>query len=311
MKKVLFIVGPTASGKTRLSLEIARQINAEIVSADSRQIYKYLDIGTAKPSEEELLEFPHHFINMYDPDEDYNAGKFSKESRLVIDQILTSKKLPIVVGGSGLYVKALIEGFSVDNVSDSRIREALTSRLEREGVESLYTQLQKIDAKSAETIHKNNTQRIMRAIEVYILTGKAISDYKSSSSSKADFYPVIFGLDMNREELYKNIENRIEVMLNEGLIPEVAILQRKGYDENLNSLQTVGYKEVFSYFNGDCSYEDMVHLIKKNTRNYAKRQMTWFKNNADVNWLSVTNDTDFKKLATEVIDSFKKTKIPT
>jgi tRNA dimethylallyltransferase len=308
MKKVLFLVGPTASGKTRLSLEIARKLNAEIVSADSRQIYKFLDIGTAKPSLEELKEFPHHFINMYDPDEDYNAGKFSKEARLVIDQILKSKKLPIVVGGSGLYIKALIEGFSVDNVSDSRIREALTNRLEREGIESLYSQLEKIDHKSAESIHKNNTQRIMRAIEVYILTGKPISEYKSSASSKADFQPVIFGLDMQRDQLYENIETRIDVMLEEGLIPEVAILQRKGYNENLNSLQTVGYKEVFSYFNGDFSYEEMIRLIKKNTRNYAKRQMTWFKNNAVVNWLSVTNESNFKELADQVIESFKKTK---
>jgi tRNA dimethylallyltransferase len=309
--KVLFIVGPTASGKTQLSVEIAKAIgNAEIISADSRQIYKFLDVGTAKPSEELLHTIPHHFIDLYDPDVNYNAGKYSKEARIVTQQLIDGKVFPVVVGGSGLYVKALTDGFSLENINDARVRVALRQRLDQEGAESLYKQLQIVDPELAKSIHPNNTQRIMRSLEIYILTGKTQQSYTHKTNNQADFYPVFFGLEWERDQLYHNIDRRVDEMILEGLIAEVAVLSRRGYDESLNSLQTVGYKEVYSYFKGEINYQEMIALIKKNSRNYAKRQLTWFKNDDRVNWVKVNNTTNFVNLAKEIIQTFNEVDIP-
>ena len=305
MEKVLILVGPTASGKTRLGIEISKLIRSEIVSADSRQIYKYLSIGTAKPTEEELTEAVHHFIDIYPPNKSYNAGQYSRDARAVIKQLLDADKLPIVVGGSGLYVKALVDGFSSEIESDDRIRLSLKSRLDTEGAESLYQQLLKVDPETAQKIHPNNTQRVMRALEVYLITGKPFSAIRQVESEPANFSPVFIGLNWNRESLYENINLRVDKMIDEGLIPEVAVLKRKGFHEDLNSLQTVGYKEVFSYFNGEITFDKMTQEIKKNTRRYAKRQLTWFRNDSRVNWFDVSKETDFAALARQVFTFFK------
>lgn len=303
--KVIFIVGPTASGKTRLAIEVAKRLNGEIISADSRQIYQYLDIGTAKPTLEELKEVPHHLVNIYEPTTPFNAGKFSREARVIIDQLQLAGKQPIVVGGSGLYVKALVSGFSVEHVGDDRIREALQKRVDDNGTEALHNELEEVDPKAAKEIHPNNTQRLIRAMEVYLLTGKPFSEQKSTHGDAANFTPVLYGLNWDREKLYRRIELRVDMMINEGLMAEVAILKRKGYDEALNSLQTVGYKEVFEYFRGDTNYSEMIEKIKKNSRNYAKRQLTWFRNSETVNWVDVDYNSDFGTVAESIIADFK------
>jgi tRNA dimethylallyltransferase len=304
--KVLFVVGPTASGKTKLAIEIAKLLSGEIISADSRQVYQLLDIGTAKPTLEEMRAVPHHLVDIYEPTVAFNAGKFSREARVIIDQLQLAGKQPIVVGGSGLYIKALISGFTVEQVGDERIRAALQKRVEEGGSESLYKELKEIDPISAAEIHPNNTHRLIRAMEIYLLTGLPMSEQKQQKEDAANFEPIIYGLNWEREKLYRRIDLRVDKMINDGLIAEVAILKRKGIDETLNSLQTVGYKEVFEYFNGDCSYSEMIEKIKKNSRNYAKRQMTWFRNSETVNWIDVDYTSDFSAIAADIVADFKK-----
>lgn len=306
MQKVLILVGPTASGKTSLSIELSKRLKSEIISADSRQVYKYLSIGTAKPTELELNQAIHHFVDIYEPSEPFNAGQFSREARTVIDQLLEGNKTPIVVGGSGLYIKALVDGFSSEIESDDRIRISLKHRLEQEGIDSLYSQLEKVDPETAKVVHKNNVQRVMRALEIYLITGKPFSEIKKRETDPVKFTPVFVGLNWEREELYSRINKRVDIMIDEGLIPEVAIIKRRGLSENLNSLQTVGYKEVFSYFNGQIEFEDMISEIKKNTRRYAKRQMTWFKNDSRVKWFDMDDSRNTSELADSILDYFKR-----
>lgn len=304
MQKVLILVGPTASGKTNLSIELSKRMKSEIISADSRQVYKYLTIGTAKPSEEELSEAVHHFIDIYEPEEPFNAGQFSREARTVINQLLEADKIPIVVGGSGLYIKALVDGFSSEIESDDRIRVSLKHRLDEEGIDSLFDQLEKVDPETAKIVHKNNVQRVMRALEIYLITGKPFSEIKKRATDPVKFTPVFVGLSWEREALYDRINRRVDLMIDEGLIPEVAIIKRRGISENLNSLQTVGYKEVFSYFDGKIEFEEMISEIKKNTRRYSKRQITWFKNDSRIKWFNMEENTDIPSLADSILDHF-------
>lgn len=312
IRKVLFIVGPTASGKTRLSIELASLVKGEVVSADSRQIYKYMDIGTAKPSMAELKEVPHHFIDLYEPSENYNAGKFSREARTVIQQIFKSRRFPMVVGGSGLYLKALIEGFSIDDeTTDEKVRNALRNRIAAEGNEGVHAELRRVDPDSAKVINVNDTQRLLRALEVYITTGKPYSEVlKTTTTNRAPIFPIFVGLEWDRDMLYRNIDLRVDKMIDDGLIVEVAQLKQRGYDETLNSLQTVGYKEVFAYFNGELHFSEMIDKIKQHSRNYAKRQMTWFRNQADVKWFPVDYLTNYFQLAQDVYDYFNSIEIP-
>ena len=305
-RKAIVIVGPTASGKTKLSIEVARMLNGEIVSADSRQIFKYMDIGTAKPENFYLEEFPHHFVDTYEPDHPYSAGKYATEARLVIDQIFRAKKVPIIVGGSGLYITALLDGLSVNEKSDDKIRAALRKRLNEEGIDKIFDQLAKIDPETANQIHKNNVNRVIRALELFIITGMPPSKIKEKPPIPADFLTLQYGLEWDRTDLYGRINQRVDYMVEEGLIAEVAILKRKAYSEYLNSLQTVGYKEVFQYFAGEFSMEEMIRLIKRNTRRYAKRQITWFKRDKRINWFEMTSSTNIRKLAQNIVDDYNK-----
>lgn len=303
-KKVLAIVGPTASGKTKLSLIVAERINGEIISADSRQVYKYMDIGTAKPSREEREKIKHYFIDELNPDEEFNAGIFGERGREIIEDIFSRGKVPIIVGGSGLYIKALIDGFFEGPGSDWELREILYNRAKEFGKESLYEELKKIDPESAQKIHPNNLKRIIRALEVYYLTGKPISQLQKEVKPEINFNAVQIGLKWDRKKLYKRIEERVNEMLNKGLIDEVKNLRTLGYDKNLNSLQTVGYKEVFNYLDGLITYDEMVYLIKRNSRRYAKRQLIWFRQDKRIIWVDVDENTDLNELADKVIEIF-------
>ena len=302
-RRLLVLVGPTASGKTPISLLIASRLNVEIISADSRQVYKYLDIGTAKPSPDDRKRVPHHFIDVVLPDKDFNAGEFGKQGREVIEEIFRRKKTPLVVGGSGLYVQALIDGFFEGPSADQSVRKLLYERLKNEGAESLLSELNIVDPPAASKMLPSNVRRIIRALEVYQLTGTPISKLQQERIS-FHFTPCVVGLLWDRNILYERIDTRTEWMLQQGLIEEVKRLQESGYSPKLNALQTVGYKEVFDYLHGNINYERMVELIKQNSRRYAKRQLTWFRRDRRIRWFEVHSEHEFPSVAEHIVKHF-------
>lgn len=300
MKTVPVIVGPTASGKTALSLLMAQELNGQIISADSRQFYKYMDIGTAKVSRSERAAIPHHFIDILEPDAYYSAGMFAADAREKIADLQQRNILPIVAGGSGLYIKALTDGIFEFDASFESERKRLLQRVENEGLQTLYEALKKCDPVYAEKISSNDKQRITRALEVFQATGRTFSDWHDEQTEKAEFTPFYIGIKMEREILYQRINDRVERMLEQGLVDEVKRLQAMGFNRNLNALNTVGYKEVFAYINQEISYPEMTELIKRNTRRYAKRQLTWFKTNPDIHWQVFKTAQEMRDLAQAV-----------
>lgn len=293
--KVILIVGPTCSGKTKLSLKLAEVLNTEIISADSRQIYKYLNIGTAKPSDEELKTIKHHFIDYLEPDIDYNVSRYEKESLQIISELIINNKVPVVAGGSGLYIKAIVDGIFDTADTDEDYRAYLKDMKDRYGNEYIYGMLEKIDPLSARTMLPQNWKRVIRALEVYHLTGKSIVELQKEYIRKTDFEFLLFGLLWDRKRLYDNIETRVNDMIKRGLISEVENILSMGYNEKLNSLNTVGYKEIINYLKGNLTLEEAIGLIKRNTRRYAKRQMTWFRKDERIEWLKVEKNEDIDR----------------
>ncbi len=300
-RRIIVIVGPTCSGKTSLGILLAEKLKTEIISADSRQIYKYLDIGTAKPTEEQLKRVKHHFIGELNPDEDYNVSRFENEALKICTHLLNENKIPIVVGGSGLYIKALIDGIIDIAETDKNFREQLFGLKEKYGNEYLHAELKKVDAVSAEKIHPNFWKRVMRAIEVYHLTGKPIWQHHDEQKRDCDFEFEQHGLLIDRNILYSNIESRVDKMFDQGLVEEVKNILSKGYNENINSLNTVGYKEIISYLENEISLDRAIELIKRNTRRYAKRQLTWFNADDRIIWHKIESQKDFNNVADEII----------
>lgn len=300
MENVIIIVGPTGSGKTKLSLMLAELLNSEIISADSRQIFKFLDIGTAKPTKEELKKVKHHLIDKINPDKDYNASKFAADAEQIIKKIFEQKKIPIVVGGSGLYIKALIDGIAESADTNSELREELLTLRKKMGNEYLYNELKKVDKVSAEKMLPQNWKRVIRALEVYKLTGKPIWMHYQNQQIEREFSFKQIGLNWKREELYKKIENRVGKMIEDGFIDEVKNVLDMGYSRNINALNTVGYKEIIEYLDNRISLERAIELIKRNTRRYAKRQMTWFNADKRIEWFNISNENDFKYLAEKI-----------
>ena len=299
--KVLTIIGPTASGKTELSYRIASEIkhktgkNVEIISADSRQIYKHIPISTAQPPKEYLKKYKHHFINSLELADEFSAGTFGKMARELISFIFHKGGIPIVVGGSGLYLRSLIYGlFDVDDIIEEehgkeklkKIRNELSERLENEGIEKLTAELNAIDKATIDQMDHVTERRILRALEVYYMTGLPLSVLQSRKVEiKYDFVQI--GINFERPILYERINNRADKMLEAGLIDEVKSLREKGFDpKKFNSLNTVGIKEVFDYIEGRIDYDEMSELIKRNTRRYAKRQMTWFNKDKNIKWVN-------------------------
>ncbi len=292
MEKVIVIIGPTCSGKTNLAITLAQKLNTEIISADSRQIYKYLDIGTAKPTNSELAAVKHHFINLLEPNEVFNAGRFVDEAEIVISRLHSEKKIPIVAGGTGLYIKSLIDGIINTVDSDAELREQLLEKRKLFGNEFLYEELKKVDPKSAATMLPQNWKRVIRALEVYYISGKPIWQHFEEQYHQPGYNFLQFGLDWERSVLYKRIEERVELMINNGLIDEVSSLLRMGYLKDINSLNSVGYKEIISFLENEISLDRAVELIKRNTRRYAKRQLTWFKADSRIHWFKIKTDDD-------------------
>ncbi len=297
---VVVLVGPTASGKTSVSLPLAELLHAEILSADSRQIYRFMNIGTAKPGVSERARIPHHFIDIRNPDEEYSAGTFGSEGRETIEQILKRGHTPLVVGGSGLYIQSLVDGFFAGPPADPEYRARVMVRLRVEGIEPLLGELGRVDPVSAASIDPTKPRRIVRALEVYATTGIPLSQLQRERKIGIPFTPVFFGLDVERAELYRRINSRCEMMLRQGLLDEVGGLSGRGYTASLNALKTVGYAEVFAYRGGTIGYEDMVRLFKQNTRRYAKRQLTWFRRDTRIRWMPVTDDADAARLAQSI-----------
>lgn len=283
----LVILGPTAVGKSKLAVELAKQINAEIISADSMQVYRGMDIGTAKPSLEERQGIPHHLIDIRDPDEEWTVSDFVRESQNSKLKIQNKGKIPIIAGGTGLYLWALLEGFSFPITPADK---GLRARLENEPTSALYVRLSTIDPKAAAKIHENDKKRIIRALEVYELTGKPISELQKKRGanpphlSVGNQNPLLIGLNLPRDELYLRINQRVEDMLAKGLIDEVKGLLAKGYSRGLFSFQALGYKEVAEHLDGKWAKEQMIEELKKRTRNFARRQMTWFRRFHSVRW---------------------------
>ncbi|NMA64931.1 MAG: tRNA (adenosine(37)-N6)-dimethylallyltransferase MiaA [Clostridiaceae bacterium] len=301
MDKVIVVAGPTASGKTDLAIELALLINGEIISADSMQIYRGMDIGTAKPTIVERKGIPHHMLDIVDPDEEYSVAQFQKDAKNCIKEILCKGKIPIVAGGTGLYINSLVYNITFsETIADWEYRKQLQEMAEEKGPDILHQLLQEVDPKSAERIHPNNIKRVIRALEVYKTTGKPISQHQLESRSKKPEYDYkIFGLEIERDILYKRIDKRAGKMMEMGLYEEVEGLLEK-YSPDLVSLQGIGYKEIISAIKGEYSIEEAVEKIKLNTRHLAKRQMTWFKKTENLTWIK-TGETDrwaiIKKLA--------------
>jgi len=304
-RKIIVILGPTAVGKTDLALEISQFLAVEIISADSRQLYKYLDIGTAKPSEEILKRVPHHFINMLKPDQDYSAGRFGEDGRKKIEEIFERNKTPLVVGGAGLYIKALLEGFFEGEIHNNKIRKSLQDRLKQEDSLTLYQELNKVDPEIAQKLHPHNGKQIIRALEVYLSTGERLSDLQKNKLPASDYHSLKFGLMQERNTLYKRINRRVERMFQDGLLGEVTKILNLGYDEGLNSLNTVGYAEVIQYMKGNMDYESCVEQVKRNSRHYAKRQLTWFRADKDIHWFNIEDQQELGTVAREIVTIFK------
>lgn len=289
MNKIIVIVGPTAVGKTYVSIELAKKLDTEIISADSMQIYKGMDVGTAKVKTEEMQGIQHHMIDLIDPDENYSVSDFKAEAEKNIDSMLSRGKIPVIVGGSGLYVNSLIYDLDFSSAkSDDKLRDYYTYYHKEHGEDALYEKLKKIDPESAEKIHKNNVKRVIRALEVYDLTGRKFSETNTDirkKSSKYDF--ILIGLSMDRKTLYERINQRVDKMIDNGLVDEVKSLLDKGFEKNLISMQAIGYKEIIEFLEGKITFEEAVNNLKQNTRHFAKRQFTWFLKDENVKWFNI------------------------
>ena len=303
-RKVIVITGPTCSGKTYLSIKVAEKLNSEIISADSRQLYKYLDIGTAKPFHYELKKVKHHLIDCFEPDANYSASKFENDALKIIDTLFGQNKIPVVVGGSGLYIKSLVDGIFDTVDKDEEYREELLEIRKEKGNEAIYEILKKVDPESASKMIPQNWKRIIRALEVYKLSGKTIGELQKEYKREDKIKFVQYALNWDRAVLYENIEKRVEEMIENGLIEETKNILEKGFDENLNALNTVGYKEIISYLKEEITLERAVELIKRNTRRFAKRQMTWFRGDERIKWFEVKDKDDLDIIADKIIKEF-------
>ncbi|HHV99478.1 MAG TPA: tRNA (adenosine(37)-N6)-dimethylallyltransferase MiaA [Clostridiaceae bacterium] len=303
MHNVIVIFGPTASGKTRLSIELAKEIGGEIISADSMQIYKFMDIGTAKPSKEEMDGIKHYMIDEVYPDEEFSVAKYKKLALEYIKEIISKGKIPIIIGGTGLYINSLIYNIDFSEVeTDWDLRNKLKKEADEKGNAYLHDKLKAIDPDAAQKIHVNDVKRIIRAIEVYESTGKTISHLQKVSRLKPPEYNYIkIGLTMDRAKLYDRINKRVDVMLENGLVDEVKKLVELGYDKNAIAMQGLGYKEILAYLRGECTLAEAVEILKRETRRYAKRQITWFKRIKDVFWI----DMDKFNNEHEIIENLK------
>ena len=286
-KPLIILAGPTAVGKTALSISLAKAVNGEIISADSMQVYKGMDIGSAKIRPQEMDGVPHHLIDELEPDEDFHVVLFQKLAKKYMQEIWNKGKVPVLVGGTGFYIQAVLYDIDfTENGEDSTYRQELEQLAVQEGVLYLHEMLREVDRKAAEEIHANNVKRVIRALEYYKETGEPISLHNEQERQKESPYNVAyFVLNEDRAKLYDKINRRIDIMLEDGLVDEVKALREKGYTRDMVSMQGLGYKEILDYLSGKCTLEEAVYILKRDTRHFAKRQITWMKRERNVCWI--------------------------
>ena len=311
MKKPLIVIGgPTACGKTGFSIKLAKKIGGEIISADSMQVYRYMDIGTAKVTPEEADGVPHYLIDEFDPDEEYNVMLFQQKAKAYMEEIWAKGKTPILVGGTGFYINALLyDNDFTETENDTSYREECYRLAQEQGPEVLFERLKEVDPEYAAIMHANNVKRVTRALEYHYLTGQKFSEHNAEQKEKETPYDAaVIILNMDREKLYERIELRIDLMMQEGLLEEVKGLLDKGYTPDLVSMQGIGYKEFIPYFNGECTLEEAVTQLKTNTRRFAKRQLTWFRRQIEGLWVDM-DQSDGDKVMENVLDYLKQKEI--
>lgn len=285
-KPMVILTGPTAVGKTALSIELAKKINGAIISADSMQVYKYMDIGSAKIMPEEMQNIKHYLVDELLPTDEFHIVKFQEMAKAALEEIYSDGKIPIIVGGTGFYIQGLLYDIDFSKQdADYEYRMELEAFAKEHGAQALHERLRKIDPVSYETIHANNIKRVIRALEYYHLSGKPISEHNEQERQKeSPYHFAYFVLNDDRKNLYDRIEKRIDIMLEQGLLEEVTGLKQMGCHKDMVSMQGLGYKEILAYLDGECSFEEAVDLLKKETRHFAKRQLTWFRRERDVIW---------------------------
>lgn len=301
--KIVVICGPTGIGKTSAALELAKNLQAEIVSADSMQVYRYMNIGTAKPTADELNRVPHHMIDIVNPDEPFDAARFSEMAQEVIATLHAGQILPLVVGGTGLYIKSLVHGLFRTPKAGRTIRSRLKAEAEIHGVGFLHQQLQACDPETATKLHPNDTYRIIRALEIYETTGNQISGYHRKHRFKDMPYRVLkIGLRMDREILYERINRRVDAMIREGFLEEVKHLLGMGYSESLKSMQSIGYRHMVDYIKSRFSWDEAIRTLKRDTRRFAKRQFTWFRADSEIAWVEPDRLNDIHRLVNSFLN---------
>ena len=309
MKKPLIILtGPTAVGKTKASIGLAKALDGEIISADSMQVYKHMDIGSAKIRPEEMQGIKHYLIDELEPDEEFHVVRFQEMAKKALEEIYAKNKIPIVVGGTGFYIQALLYDIDfTENEEDTEYRKELEQLAAEKGADVLHEMLRKVDPKSAEAIHANNVKRVIRALEFHKQTGGKISEHNEQERAKSSPYDFCyFVLNDERERLYERINLRIDQMLDDGLVEEVMSLKDQGYTKEMVSMQGLGYKEVLDYLNGNCTLEEAIYILKRDTRHFAKRQLTWFRRERDVIWVSKNeHNYDEDKILNVMLDHIK------
>ena len=308
MKKIPIIIltGPTAVGKTNLSIDLAKEINAEIISADSMQIYKYMDIGSAKVTKEEMDGVVHYMIDEVTPDVPFSVSEFQMRSEKYIEEINKKGKNVLITGGTGLYLNSLIYNmdFAKSN-ANNEIREKLEQELAENGIDYMHEKLRGLDEEAANRIHKNNTKRVIRAIEV-CMSGQKMNDFSKDLRYNEKYKPIIIVLNRDREVLYQRINKRVDIMLENGLLDEVKELLKMGYTKDMISMQGLGYKEMIKYLDGEYTYDEAIEIIKRDSRRYAKRQLTWFKRYQDAKWFDLDKYQDIEILKEDIINHIEK-----
>lgn len=311
-KPLIILTGPTAVGKTRLSIRLAKAVNGEIISADSMQVYRHMDIGSAKIRQEEMEGVPHYLVDCLEPDEEFNVVKFQKMAKEAMKKIYAHGRIPILVGGTGFYIQAVTGDIDfTEHGEDDSYRRSLEETAKKEGPQVLHRMLSEADPESARMIHANNVKRVIRALEYYRQTGSPISLHNQQQREKESPYSLAyFVLNDEREKLYKRIDARIDEMLREGLVEEVAKLKQMGYHKGMVSMQGLGYKEILSYLDGTWSLDEAVYVLKRDTRHFAKRQITWFKRERDVEWFYKPDyNYDENKILDGMLDSLREKSI--